>query len=45
MVWVEFGQCIRLDKAAGKGQPEQWELASEGGILIMNLLSYFHAVE
>jgi hypothetical protein len=34
-----------MDMEAGKGQPEKQELASEGGILIMNLLSYFHAVE
>jgi hypothetical protein len=30
---------------AGKGQQEQRELALEGGILIMNLLCYFHAVD
>jgi hypothetical protein len=43
--WAEFGQCIRLGKAAWKGQPYQWELASEGGILFMNFLSYFHDVD
>jgi len=41
----EFSQCIRLGKEAGKGQQEQRELALEGGILIMNLLCYFHAVD
>ena len=45
MVWAELGQCIKLGKEAWKGQPEKQELASEGGILIMNLLSYFHVVD
>jgi hypothetical protein len=40
--WVSASGWARQ---AGKGQPEQRELASEGGILIMNLLSYFHAVD
>jgi hypothetical protein len=27
--WAGFGQCIRLGKAVGKGQPVQQQLASE----------------